>query len=140
MTSFKNSSLCCSFYETKLILVRILLYRGKFKDEKLVSAQLCQIVGSTLENGIRIPIFTQPSGQVYTYDSPTVNSLGKNPTMPDPWEESMVYVRPSLLPQGSEGLFARRPIHEKSMLCFFNGVRLYTATWASQQMGHSDYR
>jgi hypothetical protein len=75
------------------------IFRGKFKDEKLVSAQLCQIVGSTLEFGLRIPIFTEPSGQVYTFEAPTINSLGKFPTLPDPWEESMVYVRPSLLPQ-----------------------------------------
>ena len=75
------------------------IFSGKFKDEKLVGAQLCQIVGSTLELGIRIPIFTEPSGQVYTFEAPTINSLGKFPTLPDPWEESMVYVRPSLLPQ-----------------------------------------
>ncbi len=42
--------------------------------------------------------------------------------------------------QGSEGLFARRPIPQKSMLCFFSGVRLHTSTWASQRMGQSDYR
>lgn len=65
----------------------------------MVSGRLCQLIGSTLENGIRIPILTDPEGQEYTFEEATINSLGKNPTLPDPWEETRVYVKPSLLPQ-----------------------------------------
>merc|ERR1711963_522763 len=36
--------------------------KGKFLHEKLVCGQMCEVVGSTLEHGIRIPIFSQPSG------------------------------------------------------------------------------
>ena len=45
--------------------------KGKFLNEKLVSGQMCEVVGSTLEHGIRIPIFSHPSGPTFTFDEPS---------------------------------------------------------------------
>ena len=44
--------------------------KGEFCNEKLVSGQMCEVIGSTLEKGIRIPIFSEPSGPSYTYEEP----------------------------------------------------------------------
>ena len=49
-------------------------------------------------------------GECYEYEDPSKLSIAKHPLVPDPWEESMVEVKESLLPQGGEGLFARKDI------------------------------
>ena len=51
----------------------------------------------------------------------------------------MVYVGESLLPQGGEGLFAKKDIPKKNLLCLYNGVRLSTATLYAKYSS-SDYR
>ena len=65
--------------------------------------------------------------------------IAKNPLIPDPWEVEMVYVGESLLPQGGEGLFAKKDIPKKNLLSLYNGVRLSTATLYAKYSS-SDYR
>ena len=113
--------------------------KGNFHNEKLVSGQMCEVIGSILEHGIRIPIFSQPSGSTYTYEEPSRKVIAKNPMIPDPWESEMVYVKESLLPQGGEGLFAKKDIPGKNLLCLYNGIRLNTASLYAK-LGSSDYR
>ena len=43
------------------------------------------------------------------------------------------------MPQGGEGLFARRDIKRQELISLFNGVRLKTATLESKY-SESDYR
>ena len=50
-----------------------------------------------------------------------------------------MYVKESQLPQGGEGLFARRDIKRQELISLFNGVRLKTATLESKY-SESDYR
>lgn len=38
--------------------------RGAFSQARLVRAQICQLIGSKVENGIYIPVFSKPEGQV----------------------------------------------------------------------------
>ena len=38
--------------------------RGAFRDARLVRGQLCQLIGSKVENGMYIPVFSKPTGQV----------------------------------------------------------------------------
>jgi hypothetical protein len=42
----------------------------------------------------------------------------------DPWEERRVYVRRSQLPQGGEGLFAKRDIKHKEIIALYNGIKV----------------
>jgi hypothetical protein len=42
----------------------------------------------------------------------------------DPWEEKNVYVCTSKLPQGGEGLFARRDIKPKEVIALYNGIKV----------------
>lgn len=114
--------------------------KGKFHNEKLVSGQMCEVIGSTLENGIRIAIFSKPSGTTYTYEEPSRKVIAKNTMTPDPWESEMVYVKESLLPQGGEGLFAKKDIPKKNLFALYNGVRFSTATSYHANLGPSDYR
>ena len=57
----------------------------------------------------------------------------------DPWEEEMVYVKESTLPQGGEGLFSKKDVTGKRLICLFNGIRLNVASLHAKY-GESDYR
>jgi len=113
--------------------------KGQFKDELLVKGKMCNLTGSVLEHGMRVPIFSDPCGQEFTYEAPTRRVIARNPTLQDPWEDQVVYVKESQLPQGGEGLFARRDIKRQELISLFNGVRLKTATLESKY-SESDYR
>ncbi len=115
--------------------------RGEFKDGKAVRVQMCQLIGSKCERGMFIPCFTKPQGESYGFEGASRKSLGQNTTTPEPWEAMHVYVRESQLPQGGEGLFAKKSIAKGSVLSFYNGIRLNTASLLMEQRyGHSDYR
>lgn len=88
---------------------------------------------------MRVPIFSEPSGKVYSYESPSRRVIARNPLIPDPWESEQVYVKESLLPQGGEGLFAKQDLDKAKLISLFNGVRLNTATLESK-LTESDYR
>ena len=59
------------------------------------------LTGSVLEQGMRVPIFSEPEGQVYTYEAPSRRQIAKNPLLGDPYETDLVYVKESQLPQAS---------------------------------------
>ena len=88
---------------------------------------------------MRVPIFTEPSGKVYSYESPTRRVIARNPLTPDPWESDQVYVKESQLPQGGDGLYAKQDLDKARLISLFNGVRLKTATLESK-ITDSDYR
>ena len=70
-----------------------------------------------------VPRFSEPSGHVYTYEHPSLKHIAVNPMQRDPWEDERVFVKESLLPQGGEGLFAKKDFKMKELICLFNGVR-----------------
>ena len=113
--------------------------RGSFVNEKLVSGKICSLTGCRLDHGMMVPLFSEQSGQIYAYEEPSRRVIAKHPVLPDPWESNMVYVANSLLPQGGEGLFAKKDIESKELLSLFNGVRLNTSSLHAKY-GESDYR
>ena len=55
--------------------------RGKFSDEKLVSGQVCQLLGCTEKDGIKKPVFSECSGQTYEYEFPSIKNIANHPTI-----------------------------------------------------------
>jgi SET domain-containing protein len=49
-------------------------------------------------------------------------------------------VKESRLPQGGEGLFARRDIGKNEVVSLYNGIKIKSCTYASAHMARSDYR
>ena len=47
------------------------------------------LLGSVLEHGMRVPIFSDPCGQEFTYEAPTRRVIARNPTLQDPWEDQV---------------------------------------------------
>jgi len=58
----------------------------------------------------------------------------------DPWEDTKVVVRESQLPQGGEGLYAKKDIDAKEIVALYNGIKIRTSTYASDHMPRSDYK
>jgi len=114
--------------------------RGEFKDEKLVSGQVCELLGVEVEDGIKKPVFSECSGKVYEYENPTIRNIADHPLLRDPWETERIYVDESELPQGGEGLFAKKDFVAGDIVALYNGIKIKTSTYASEHMPHSDYR
>lgn len=114
--------------------------RGEFKDEKLVCGQVCELLGVVTEDGIKKPIFSEGTGQVYEYENPSIRNIALHPLLRDPWENERVYVDESNLPQGGEGLFAKKDFETGEIVALYNGIKIKTSTYASEHMPHSDYR
>jgi len=114
--------------------------KGKFLDGTLIEGHQCDIIGSYMDNGIMIPVFGEPRGPSFEYEQPSIRNIALHPLLRDPWEDKRVYVSDSLLPQGGEGLFAKKDIDKKETVALYNGIKFKSSTYAAEHMPHSDYR
>jgi len=114
--------------------------RGKFVDGILVEGHQCDVIGSYMDNGIMVPVFGEPSGPAFEYEQPSIRCIALHPLLRDPWEDKKVYVSDSMLPQGGEGLFAKRNIEAREVVALYNGIKFKSATYAAEHMPRSDYR
>jgi len=114
--------------------------KGKFHNCGLVEGHMCELIGCYEENDVFIPVFSQPSGQTYEYEEPSIRNIANNPLLREPWEAERSEVKESLLPQGGEGLFAKRDIERREVVALYNGIKVKTGTYASEHMPRSDYR
>ena len=60
----------------------------------------------------------------YASDVSTTTTLARWPMRAEPYETAHVYVAPSTERGGGDGLFARRPLPPRTVVAFYNGVRL----------------
>ena len=99
------------------------------------------MTGFTEKDGMLEPTFGDPEGETtYSYEHPSKNSIALNRTTPDPFEVERICVAESKLPQGGEGVFAKRDIPRRRLVALYNGVRIGTSSYAAKHMGPSDYR
>lgn len=61
---------------------------------------------------------------VYSFDRSTSNRISRNPTLRDPYESLMVYVKESTVRGAGEGLFAKIDVEADIVVSFYNGVRI----------------
>lgn len=113
---------------------------GKFDDGVLVEGYQCEVLGCYEESGMMVPVFGEPSGVPFTFENPTIRNIAINPLDRDPWEETKVAVSQSKLPQGGEGLFARKDIVKGEVVALYNGIKFKSSTYAADHMPRSDYR
>jgi len=114
--------------------------KGKFVDGILIEGHQCDLIGSYMDNGIMIPVFGEPRGPAFEYEQPSIRNIALHPLLRDPWEDKKVYVSDSMLPQGGEGLYAKRDIEYKEVVALYNGIKFKSSTYASEHMPRSDYR
>lgn len=114
--------------------------KGKFDNGVLVAGQQCELIGCYEETGIFIAVFSQCHGQTYQYEKPSIRNIALNPLLRDPYESKICEVSESKLPQGGEGLYAKRDIKKREIVALYNGIKIKTSTYASEHMPRSDYR
>lgn len=113
---------------------------GKFDDGVLVEGYKCEVLGCYEDCGMMVPVFTDPSGPSYSFENPTIRNIADHPLVRDPWEETKVVVDQSRLPQGGEGLFAKKDIERCEVVALYNGIKFKSSTYAADHMPRSDYR
>ena len=113
---------------------------GKFDDGCLVEGYKCEVLGCYENCGMMVPVFTDPSGPPFTFENPTIRNIANHPLVRDPWEETKVRVDQSKLPQGGEGLFAKKDIERCEVVALYNGIKFKSSTYAADHMPRSDYR
>ena len=84
---------------------------GKWVDGEMVSA----LFMATGEDDDRTS---------YCYDEATSDSLGRFPIKRERLETMKVYVSQSLLPNGGNGLFAKKPLLKDEVVAFYNGLHV----------------
>ena len=114
--------------------------KGEFSDGVLKSGQECRVISSKQIGGVIVPIYSKPCGPFFCHDPASSVRICSQPLLEDPWERSMVEVRPSSLEQAGEGLFAKEDLPAKTIIALFAGVKLKTSTLAAQNRARSDYR
>lgn len=108
---------------------------GQFMEEELVSGVEVRVVSSvTTAGGMVVPVYSDPVNpdMTFSYDPASHLSISSEPLLRDPWEESLVEVRPSQLDQAGEGLFAKEDLPAKTVIALFAGVKLQSATVAAR--------
>jgi len=114
--------------------------KGKFVDGILIEGHQCDLIGSYMDDGIMVPVFGEPRGPAFEYEQPSIRNIALHPLLRDPWEDQKIYVSDSMLPQGGEGLFAKRDIEKREVVALYNGIKFKSSTYASEHMPRSDYR
>jgi len=114
--------------------------KGKFEEGLLVEGHQCELIGSYEDHGVEIPVFSETFGPSYQYEKPSIKNIALNPLLRDPFEDTKVEVKVSNLPQGGEGLFAKKDIEKREIVALYNGIKVKTSTYAADHMPRSDYR
>ena len=98
---------------------------GTFSHSRLVSAKLARITSVEAESlscPALVKITTEPvSDYLYSFSQ---TFSGPSLLHRDPYEDTMVEVRQSLLAGAGEGVFLKREAQPNTVLAFYNGARL----------------
>jgi len=98
---------------------------GSFSSCDLKSAQLSEVVSCAKScDSILIPILSNPHEEMYTLDPASPSVFSRDPHLADPYESLFVEVKPSLIKDAGEGLFAKTDIDVGTIISFYNGVRV----------------
>jgi len=113
---------------------------GIFKDGVMVAAKPARLERVKMVEGIASPVFSILGDQAVSYCLSTEQSVGENPTVPDPYEGRTVQVLDSVVEGGGEGLYAVRNITKGEIVAFYNGVRLPYQPGQSEVWESSGYK
>ena len=97
--------------------------KGKFIEGELIEGYQCDLIGCYEDHGMMVPVFSEPTGPAYEFENPSIKNIAMHPLLRDPWEDSRIYVSQSQLPQGGEGLFAKKDLAAKEVAALYNGIK-----------------
>ena len=80
---------------------------GTFREGVLQYARAATLTGISNEGAIKVPLLSEPLGRLYSREVSTYDFVTESPTLPDPYEATMVEARKSNVMGADDGLFAR---------------------------------
>jgi histone-lysine N-methyltransferase SETD7 len=100
---------------------------GRWSNDCLRSAVLATVVGLETREGMPFPMVERVAGEatVFTADVSGYTNICRQPLLADPYEAARVMVARSTLPEGQEGLFAKRNLLAGQVVAFYNGIRFH---------------
>lgn len=110
---------------------------GHFEDGLMKAAQVATLKTTIDDFGIKVPIFTEPKGDIYRRELATFDMVTSEPKLPDPYESRMVRVATSKVDGANEGLFAARAIEPNTVIAFYNGKRIRPCS--KEDVDHADW-
>ena len=95
---------------------------GQFKDGIMINGKHAKIIAERCNDGIKeikvsVP---KPDTPTFKYKRPTRLNYGEQPTVMDPYEKNIVYIKESAW--GDDGLFAKRDIKPKEVVTYYSGI------------------
>jgi len=115
-------------------------FTGTFKNGELVFARCSRLTGASCEGCIHVPQLSEPEGRLYSREISTHEFVTHSPTLPDPYESTMVQVKKSNVPGANDGLFARKKIEKNTIIAFYNGIRILAGTSESKTWDEDGYK
>merc|ERR1712038_994202 len=97
---------------------------GSFTDGVMESAQEAELKSIIDDNGVKVPLFTEPTGPEFKREIATFDKVTSDPLLRDPYESKMVEATTSKVPGANEGLYAKIKIEPNTTLAFYNGRRI----------------
>ncbi len=100
---------------------------GEWRNDCMRHAVLAQVTSLEIRDGMPFPIVepVASSSDVFRMDVSGYSIISSEPLLRDPYEANLVEVRPSNMPEGGEGLFARKELPAGTVVSFYNGIRFH---------------
>ncbi len=87
-----------------------------------MSGREAELIGERCESGLKVPLFSAPTGPELHYEPMTEDSLGDQPTVPDPLDSRYIRLGPSpTFPEAGEGSFAKVDIPTGTTYVLYGG-------------------
>ena len=118
----------------------VLRSNAEIDDDSCDASSEDDSVTSLTKGSSRNPERCSKDVRIYSYSPSNCINVACEWTLRDPYERLTVACRPSELPNGAgDGLFALRDIPEKTIIAYYNGIRVlpgesYTTTSAHYQI------
>ena len=99
---------------------------GRFDNRIMIDAKHAKVSRVDCdENGLPyVSEFIKESSEKFYYDPPNNISFGADPEyVPDPYENTMLSLRPSNIPNSGEGVFIKKDVKKGMVLALYTGFR-----------------
>ena len=101
-------------------------YVGRFENRTMIDTKYVKVLEVKCDNN-GLPYVSkfskaEESSANFYYEPPSNISFGAGPVgVPDPYEESMVDLRVSSIPECGEGIFIKKDVEKDMIVSFYNG-------------------
>jgi len=114
---------------------------GQFNNAVMQSAQQATIESIIDDDsGIKIPVFSRPSGHTHIRQIGTFDHICSDPLERDPYESRYIDTQVSAIQGAAEGIFAQQDVEPNTIVAFYNGSRANPTDFDPSTWETNNYR